>query len=558
MSMLERLVKYTYSKGADLYYKRFIKDTFNAGDVNRRVLKEILTGNSETSYGSLYNFADIQDTDDYRGKVPLTNYSDYTGYIDEIAAGAENILTSDRVRYFGLSSGTTGTQKRIPITARFMSIANRNMMFLQQGALADNLPAVRKGGRGLLLINMLQSRNSPREIPTGAGTAGGMKAMQKMLRYFWTSPPEILVIPDQQTVNYLHLLFALRERNLAYITSPFSSSIVHLFGVLEQKWPEITEDIARGRISPGLSLEPEQRDLLEKQLKADPFRARELEAELRQGLQDIAPRVWPRMTYICCVVGGSFGIYLDRLRYYIGNLPVFSGMYGATEALVGIAPRLNDVNYIVTPRSAFYEFIPLAESFGPAPATYDLDQLKVGDMYEVVITNHAGFYRYRLEDVVKVVDYYNQSPVLEFMYRKGQLLNAAAEKTSEQAVQQALVLTARDMGLVLTDYTAALDFEGTAGNYRFYIEIDGSAVAPEQALKMRDILEHNLGDANPRYLAGLKVKQIAPLEIRLVKSGAFEVLKQELVERGVSVNQVKIPRYIKDPLLIRMLEENVQ
>lgn len=71
-------------------------------------------------------------------------------------------------------------------------------------------------------------------------------------------------------------------------------------------------------------------------------------------------------------------------------------------------------------------------------------------------------------------------------------------------------------------------------------------------------MEHNLGIANPRYSAGLKIKQINPLEIRFVRPGGFEALKQKLLERGVSLNQVKIPRHIKDPLLIRVLEENIQ
>lgn len=558
MNMLERAVKYTYSIGAGHYYKRFVKDTRKAGEVNRRILREILSGNAETRYGRSHHFADIQDTKDYKKLVPLTTYADYAGYIDEIAAGAENILTTSQVKYFGLSSGTTGTQKRIPITAQSLNHVNMNMMFLQQGALADNLPAARYTGKGLLLMNMLRSENSFREIPTGAGTAGGMQAMQKMLRYFWTTPQEALVIPDQQVINYLHLLFALRERNLAYITSPFSSSIVQLFGVLEKSWPALIEDIARGQISSDLSLDPALRDRLEKQLKPDRARAKELQAELSQGLNGIAGRIWPKMAYLACVVGGSFSIYLDRLRYYIGDLPVFSGVYGATEGLIGVAIHLNNVNYAVTPRFAFYEFIPLEDSYEADPPTCDLDQLQIGEQYEVVITNHAGFYRYRLGDVVKVVDYFNQSPVLEFMYRKGQLLNVAAEKTSEQAVQSALALTARVMGVALTDYTVALDLEGTPGNYRFYIETAEPAAALDLNKEMRDTLEHNLGASNPRYLAALEVKHISPLEIRLVKTGTFEGLKQELAKRGVSQNQVKIPRFIKDPGLIRMLEENVQ
>lgn len=40
--------------------------------------------------------------------------------------------------------------------------------------------------------------------------------------------------------------------------------------------------------------------------------------------------------------------------------------------------------------------------------------------------------RYRFGDVVKVVGFMNQAPIVEFMYRQGQLLNVRGEKTSEK------------------------------------------------------------------------------------------------------------------------------
>ncbi|WP_291635948.1 GH3 auxin-responsive promoter family protein, partial [Clostridium sp.] len=441
MNILDWVINRSYAMCSDFFYNKFVKDTIKAGDVNRAILNEILKNNSKTVYGRLYEFEVIRRSSDYKRVVPLTSYSDYENYIDEIAAGLENVLTSDDVKYFGLSSGTTGKQKRIPTTAKTRKITNMSMMFLQHGALSNALPAARTGGKGLLLMNMLQSGNTPVGIPFGSGTSGGVQSMKKMLHYFWTSPIEVLAIKNQQDANYLHLLFALKERNLAYMMSPFPSGIVQLFGVLEEQWLEIIDDLAKGIVSPRLNLDFGVRDKLKERLKPDPVRALELEKELSKGMQGIAQRVWPKMVNISCVVGGSFGIYLDRLRYYIGDLPIFSAMYGATEALIGIATNVNDVSYVVTPRSAYFEFISLSESNNPSPTTFDLDELNVGEMYEVVITNYSGFYRYRMGDVIKVVGHSNQSPVIEFMYRKGQLLNIAGEKTSEQAVRYALEST---------------------------------------------------------------------------------------------------------------------
>lgn len=131
--------------------------------------------------------------------------------------------------------------------------------------------------------------------------------------------------------------------------SPFPSGIVQLLGVLEKQWLEILKDIAKGTISPHLTLDLGVRDQLKERLKPDPLRAKELEQELSKGMKGIAQRIWPKMSNVSCVIGGSFGIYLDRLQYYIGDLPIFSAMYGATEALIGMAIDVNAVSYVVTP-----------------------------------------------------------------------------------------------------------------------------------------------------------------------------------------------------------------
>ena len=38
-------------------------------------------------------------------------------------------------------------------------------------------------------------------------------------------------------------------------------------------------------------------------------------------------------------------------------------------------------------------------------------------MYEIVITNSSGFYRYRLGDIVEVVGFFNQVPLIDFLFR---------------------------------------------------------------------------------------------------------------------------------------------
>ena len=175
----------------------------------------------------------------------------------------------------------------------------------------------------------------------------------------------------------------------------------------------------------------------------------------------------------------------------------------------------------------------------------------------MVVTNFAGFYRYRLGDVVKVVSYYNKTPVIEFMYRKGQLLNLAGEKTSESAVKQAIKETLKTWDLDLEDYTVKQDLERPIGRYQFYIEVNNLNSLTSGSGEIRDELENSLAEANPRYRVGLENKRIAPLTVYFVKQGTFQTIRTELVKRGASLNQVKMPRLVRNQALIDILDQNM-
>lgn len=92
------------------------------------------------------------------------------------------------------------------------------------------------------------------------------------------------------------------------------------------------------------------------------------------------------------------------------------------------------------------------------------DEIEPGCLYELVVTTLSGLYRYRIGDVVKVVRFYNNCPVVEFQYRQGQLLNMRSEKTTETMMYEAITNVLRGKGekFNLVDYTCAesilLDF----------------------------------------------------------------------------------------------------
>ena len=265
-------------------------------------------------------------------------------------------------------------------------------------------------GKGLLVADIVMTSNTKGGVPICSATSGGMKGIKFILPYLYTSPIEIMQIEDKGTATYLHILFGLEDSKLLYISEEYKK------------------------------------------------------------IKGIVKRIWPSLAYIATVTGANFSIYDDKVNYYTDGIPIYSPLYAATEATIGINPYVNEIRYVVIPDTVFCEFIPIEFCKEKNPKTYLINELEVDKIYEIVITNYAGLYRYRIGDVIKVVGYYNNSPEIIFLYRKNQLLNMISEKTNEDHITTAIKETMKKFKLNLIDYTTLPDNNLTPGRYNFYCE----------------------------------------------------------------------------------------
>ena len=145
-------------------------------------------------------------------------------------------------------------------------------------------------------------------------------------------------------------------------------------------------------------------------------------------------RLWPQLKVLSSVVSGAFAVSVPRLRALAGPGPaLYTTCFGATEGMVGInlwgdAPE----RYALALGAVHFEFLPVSELDAASPRAVGIGALEKGQCYEVVITNHAGLYRYRLGDVVRIVDFAGSTPVFEFDHRRGNVVDLVGEKTTEQ------------------------------------------------------------------------------------------------------------------------------
>ena len=66
----------------------------------KQVLLDILQTSKDCEYGRKYGFADIHSVEEFREKVPVTEYADYLEMIERMEMGEENVLFPGRTAVF--------------------------------------------------------------------------------------------------------------------------------------------------------------------------------------------------------------------------------------------------------------------------------------------------------------------------------------------------------------------------------------------------------------------------------------------------------------------------
>jgi hypothetical protein len=542
----------------------FESDTARASAVAERVLLQILRRNRTSAYGERHGFASITSADQYRRQVPLIRYEDIVEEIDEMAHRATpNVLTTEPVDYFMLTSGTSGAPKLIPTTKRERSRRISALVFVPQGTVLRQLGPGAVLGRGMNGMSIAATdKYTDAGIPVSSSLRIGLGERTWLLKRLFTSPISAYAVHDVATAYYVHWLFALADRHLRYIADEFASKMAFALSVLVERHEELAADIARGSLSPEIEVEPEVRAEVDAALAADPARAQEIRAAFAgpEGHRGVIPRVWPNLRYLACITTGTFKVYEPSIRALCGDLPIFNTTYGLSECSVAVSIGPDDSRYVLHPRASFLEFVPEEQIDDPDPDTKLLDELEEGKRYEIVASNFAGLYRYRTSDIIEVVGSHRRAPIIEFSHRANVLMNFNAEMMTESA---ALTALQRAAGLVdgqVVDYSIRPGHETFPPHYCFYVELQ-EAVDPNVLAQLATQLERALGEENPRYEDRVVMGRLLPCRVRLVAPGGFREFELFLGDRGqakgISAVQTKIPRLMSDADLLAELDRHV-
>ncbi|CAA0402336.1 unnamed protein product [Arabidopsis thaliana] len=554
--------------------------TTNVKQIQDSVLEAILSRNAQTEY--LRGFLNGQvDKQNFKKNVPVVTYEDIRSYIDRIANGEPSDLICDRpISVLLTSSGTSGgVPKLIPLTTEDLE-QRISFSSLYAPLLYKHIDGLSEG-KSLIFYFVTRESKTANGLMVRTMVTSFLKSIKQTNSFLWdslqVSPHAITTCADTTQSMYCQLLCGLLERdNVARLGAPFASSFLKVIKFLEDHWPELCSNIRTGRLSDWITDATCTSGIGKFLTAPNPELASLIEQECsKTSWEAILKRLWPKAKCIESIITGTMAQYIPLLEFYSGGLPLTSSFYGSSECFMGVnfnpLCKPSDVSYTIIPCMGYFEFLEVEKDHQEAghdptekPVVVDLVDVKIGHDYEPVVTTFSGLYRYRVGDVLRATGFYNNAPHFCFVGRQKVVLSIDMDKTYEDDLLKAVTnakLLLEPHDLMLMDFTSRVDSSSFPGHYVLYWEL-GSKVKDAKFEPNRDVMEECCFTVEESldavYRKGRKNdKNIGPLEIKVVKPGAFDELMNFFLSRGSSVSQYKTPRSVTNEEALKILEANV-
>lgn len=477
------------------------------------IQKELLTDQIERVANStlgkkIMGGSKPQSVEEFRRLVPLTTYDDYEPYLSERREDA----LAFKPQYWCRSAGRGGLPKWIPYSLEAFEKYHRN------GLASFIIASATKKGQvnikpGLRLLGVLP----PPPYPSGTW----FQFMQQRLSYK-IFPPLEEGDTDFQERMQKGLMMALKEG---------ADIAVSLGSILVKIGEGFTGETKRMKFSTSM-LHP---GIISRLLRAR-FRS-------KREKRGILPKdLWPLKGI---VIGGvDTDIYRDAIFYYWGVKP--HEFYVSTELGVAATQGLKGEAMTFTPDIAFLEFIPAeklnsAENMDRHPATFLLDELEEGKLYEVVISHFYGMplLRYRTKDVFKIVALKDEEaggslPQVVFQHRVGDTINLAGlVELDEKTIWRAITNT----GIKYNEWAACKIYEQNKSFLGIYIELKEE----RETAEIENLIDEQLKLVDSDYGDVEYYLKAQPVRVTPLSPGTFQGYMEKKVKEGADMAHLKPP-----------------
>jgi hypothetical protein len=469
-------------------------------------LRALLRRAHDTSFGREHGFAKLRDVSEFRAHVPLRDYAALLPWLSRAIAGEANVIWPGTIPYFGMSSGTTGGNKYLPISSDFVRCQRRSgfdpiAAYVRTGGRRDVLD-----GKAILLGSTPQLERRASGVLVGDNTGIMARHMPRFIRHKHLPSPKVRALANwDRKIEALALEAVDRDVRLIAGTPAWFTGL----------FDEVLR-VARRRNRPA----------------------------------DRILDVWPHLRLL---TGGGvrYEPYRSLIEARVGGYVPYVDVYNATEGgIMGVQDRPNDPAMRLLPdNGVFFEFIPIETLANAAPERLSLWDVERDHTYALALTTPSGLFGYMLGDCVRFVSTFPHRFL--FQGRTSAFLNACGEHVSQGELERAVSVACAEQALSLVDFTVNPRTDQpppSAAEHVYFLECEGR---PTDAGWLARTIDSELAAGNEDYRVHREAERgIARPRVELLARGSFT---RWMRERGKLGGQHKVPRVIEDPQLAAAL-----
>ena len=490
-------------------YKDFVSNIKSKSKIRKtqvKILLEILKTNKNTEYlknfeteSQILNIENEKELiEKFQNKIPVVNYEDIKEFMEKEKVGKSNVLLSDKIKLFELTSGSTSDVKYIPYTEKFLK-SYMNGVFAWIYNLYQNNKRLFLGSSYWSVSPILK-----REAVTIGGIRVGIeddtsyfdKVSAFFLNKLFAVPKEIKNIQNMEDFLLITAVFLLLSENLAMISVWSPSFLMILLDFIEKNHKVICQIVKSDDLGTEFFadknlenkkyfqiIQKKYRKLwkknrskflinyfekYEKNILSKNDKTQNLEITEKNNENEIIAEnknletklgnkivenfvdysvIWEKLSLVSCWADSdSYEIFIklkEKLNPNKKNMNLkFQGKgLMSTECIVSFPLENVENGSVVAYNSFFYEFIQVSDDELENRSPKLLDELELGERYCVVVTTNAGLYRYNTNDIVEVTGFYHKIPIVKFVGRINNFSDIVGEKLKNSFVEKQVLKT---------------------------------------------------------------------------------------------------------------------
>ena len=473
-------------------------------DLQKQELRNLLIHTQGTSFAKTFNFTDILQAfkrkdsslfyDVFKKNVPVFDFDKiYEQWWSKSRAGQKDVCWPGKIKYFALSSGTSGApSKHIPITREMVrsirKTSIRQILTLSKYDLPANFFT-----KGILML-------------------GGSTDLKKNGHYF--------------------------EGDLSGITAsqiPFWFQHFYKPGkkiAKNQDWNEKLEEIIQKAPEWDIGIiagVPAWLQIL-------------MEKVIERYKVESIHEIWPNLKVF--VHGGvSFEPYKKGFEKLLSHPLIYMETYLASEGFIAFQaiPDKKSMRLVLN-NGIFYEFVPFDnDNFDDEgmirenPKTLKIDEVKENTNYALLITTNAGAWRYLIGDVIRFESI--EDSEISIVGRTKHFMSLCGEHLSLDNMNKAIGVAEEKLNIDVREFTLLGGYSGSLFAHNWYVGTDDQT----DTGKLKELLDETLKELNDDYLTERK-HALKEVNVKVLSPSVFYGWMES---QGKIGSQNKFPRVLK-------------